>query len=141
MVSISEILKQTRTAIHIQWIHTPRRVTEEHQHRQLATVLVTKHEKNSSKFATHLTNRGHEIATITAIFKETGSNIKQGPKPNPKPNNDDQDTAPLFFHAQYHPKGPPRKGIREIYNKTLSKNRFNSFTIAFSRPKNLRDKL
>jgi hypothetical protein len=95
----------------------------------------------ASEFTTHLTKRGHNITTIAAISEEAGSNIERGPTPYRKPTRNDMDTTPLFFHTQYHPKGIPWKAIREIYNKTLAKNGFDSFTIAFSGPKNLRDKL
>jgi hypothetical protein len=48
----------------------------------------------------------------------------------------------LFLHAEFHPRGNPRRMIRQLYNHTLAKTKlFDDFIVAYHQPKNLRDLL
>jgi hypothetical protein len=90
----------------------------------------------------HLYNRGHDIATIVSLFKEAAELIENKQSltgiEKPKSNNKHR----LFLHAEFHPRGIPRRTIRQLYNRTLAKTKlFDDFIVAYRRPKNLRDLL
>jgi hypothetical protein len=43
----------------------------------------------------------------------------------------------LFLHAEFRPRGIPRRTIRQLYNRTLAKTKlFDDFIVAYHRPKN-----
>ena len=103
-----------------------------------------------------LLNRGHKYETLEPVFHsavehiEIMANTHFKPTPSPTlPSNN-----PLFLHLPYHPKDISRKRLRDIYDATCqstlscihndetdSDMKIDRLTIAYSRPKNLRDLL
>jgi hypothetical protein len=104
----------------------------------------------TKSFGIHLYNRGHDIATIVSLFKEaayliehkqslTGTTTCQS---NTIHSAHTIEQHRLFLHAEFHPRGIPRRTIRQLYNRTLAKTKqFDNFIVAYHRPKNLRDLL
>ena len=103
-----------------------------------------------------LLNRGHKYETLEPVFQsavkciETMANSHFKPTPSPLlPSKN-----PLFLHLPYHPKDISRKRLRDIYDGTCQSTlscihndetdgdlKIDRLTIAYSRPKNLRDLL
>ena len=111
-----------------------------------------------------LTNRGYEDKLITPIFNEAAHKIHT--KINTKLYSNtkkDKETLQsgnrIFFHLEYHKRDVSRQNIRDAYESTCeslndkghsfkchptpddTNTMINRATIAYSRPKNLRDKL
>ena len=99
---------------------------------------------------------------ITPIFTEVLNKFKRNTPVATSPNFN-EDPSPtnhkgqLFFHIPYHPRDISRKSIREAYESSFHNNivdlrnfkndeteatlRISQFTVAYSRPRNLRDLL
>jgi hypothetical protein len=100
-------------------------------------------------FAERLIERGHPAHTIETLFMEAAKRFDETakhPPTIPAVDNADSllnpDPAQYYFHLEYHPRGIPRKEIRTLFNNTVGKLLpTHKFTIAYSRPKNLRDAL
>jgi hypothetical protein len=95
----------------------------------------------------HLYNRVHDIATIVSLFKEAAELIEHKHSLTGMATSNSNNIHPtraikLFLHAEFHPRGIPRRTIRQLYNRTLAKTKlFDDFIVAYRRPKNLRDLL
>ena len=114
--------------------------------------------------------RGHQHHVIKEIFKDTLHKLqthrqtptrRQLPREITIDHTDPYQSWRVFFHLQYHPRGLPRRLIKETYSKCCTTNnpmnkhgfdkienedtggtmRITQFTTAYSRPKNLRDVL
>ena len=102
-----------------------------------------------------LLNRGHKYETLEPVFQSAVKNIELKAnshfKPTPPPL---LQSKPLFLHLPYHPKDISRKRLRDIYDATCQSSlscihndetdgdlKIDRLTIAYSRPKNLRDLL
>ena len=114
--------------------------------------------------------RGHSYQTLKTIFKDSLRKIKTTPQNTSKKRklqqqqitkDDPYQSSRVFFHLKYHPRGLPRRQIQQTYmnccttnnpdNETGFDNMVNpdtdgkmkikQFTIAYSRPKNIRDLL
>ena len=94
----------------------------------------------AKSFARHLIDRGHDSNHIKTLFLEAAHKLD-----NPRPRRitkPDTKIDQLFFHQQYHPQGLPKSLIRSAYKRFLGTHSgFKRLTIAYSRPKNLRDAL
>jgi hypothetical protein len=113
----------------------------------------TKHEDYISMvqaFGNHLTNRDNDITTIITHLKDAANHItKKESKRSITEREAANDTTAthedrqrLFLHAEFHPKGIPRRTIRQLYNRTLIKTQlFDEFIVAYHRPHNLRNLL
>ena len=88
--------------------------------------------------------RGWSKSYIKELILSSDQRIRN-PKPTPTeaPLSNKEE---LYFHMEFHPADIPKHQVRTIYNQTcgdvLSKRLgIKKFTIAYSRPKNIRDKL
>jgi hypothetical protein len=91
-----------------------------------------------SKFIVRLTERGHNINTLTPILQDAATIIDKKPIITPQAANDNT----LFIHWVYHPHGIQRQEIRRIYDETLKPFlSYDNMQVAISRPNNLRDLL
>jgi hypothetical protein len=98
--------------------------------------------KVSTHFAERLIARGHNKTLVRDLFMEAASDLDQAHRHNRRQCHDAEPSNTLFFHQEYHPRGVPRRAIREAYRRILDGHvGFNRFIIAYSRPKNLRDAL
>ena len=107
-----------------------------------------------------LLNRGYDNSTITPIFNEAALKIAAKFTTKPKKKSELlQSGNRIFFHLQYHQRDISRQYIRDAYENICesSNEKGHSFlshptpdgtnmmikklTIAYSRPKNLRDEL
>ena len=112
--------------------------------------------------------RGHNRETLHPLFLETATAIDERKKKMQtivnnkikKKDKDELNNEQLFFHQPFHPRGISRRFIQETYKSTCESNNedgenFNELTneetgetmmikkltVAYSRPKNLRDLL
>ena len=102
-----------------------------------------------------LLNRGHKYETLEPVFQSAVKNIEVKAnshfRPTPPPL---LQSSPLFLHLPYHPKDISRKRLRDIYDATCQSSlscihndetdgdlKIDRLTIAYSRPKHLRDLL
>ena len=100
-------------------------------------------------FAERLIERGHPAHTIETLFMEAAKRFDETakhPTTTPVVANANSlinpDPAQYYFHLEYHPRGIPRQEIRNLFDNTVGKHLPPyKFTIAYSRPKNLRDAL
>ena len=128
-------------------------------------------ELNVRKLFERLLARGYKKETLTEVFQEVASKLDAKPTAEPKskcpprknnpqstPAHTDNDSR-LFFHLPYHPRGVSRRFIQQSYKNTCEKvdelgesfcemvtesgchMRITKLTVAYSRPKNLRDVL
>jgi hypothetical protein len=104
----------------------------------------------TKSFGIHLYNSGHNIANIVSLFKEAAKLIEHKQsltgmatcQSNTIHSAHTIEKQRLFLHAEFHPRGIPRRTIRQLYNRTLAKtNLFDHFIVAYHRPINLRDLL
>ena len=116
-----------------------------------------------------LTSRGHQYSTLKEIFKTSLQKLKHKPTPSLTPknkrrkitNNNDNDnpyqSSRVFFHLQFHPRGLPRRKIKQTYidccttanpanedgfdkmtnPDTDGEMSITQFTVTYSRPKNI----
>lgn len=128
-------------------------------------LLSTYHKQNSNQsdflrmtklLLQRLLRRGHKLPTLETIFQNAISKIEHDAN-NPFSNvqttpQTQPHTDRLFFHLPYHPRDISRQKIRNIYedecaptlqclhnDETDGNMRITNFTIAYSRPTNLRD--
>ena len=103
-----------------------------------------------------LLNRGHKFESLEPIFKASVASIEQKEAEhfNTETTSPSSTSNRLFMHIPYHPKDISRKHIRDVYDGTCKKAlqcihndetdgklKIDNFTIAYSRPSNLRDLL
>ena len=92
------------------------------------------------EFAEHLVNRGHSYELVAKIFRDAAAAFDSANIKTNQPSTDDGNS--LFYHAEYHPRGVPRRDIRAAYNATLAgHDNFKRLVVAYRRPRNLRDAL
>ena len=102
-------------------------------------------------FFHHLLQRGYTTKTLAPIFEEVASKLDRKSQPSALQRLANRDTlAPppteprLFFHWEQHPRGIPRKAIRQLYHTHLAPVlaqpplNISQFTIAMHNPPNLR---
>jgi hypothetical protein len=98
--------------------------------------------KVTQQFASHLIARGHNSSIISKLFLEAAGKIDQSQRSSRHHTAKATTASSLFFHVQFHPRGLSRTTIRKAYAKFCEGHTtFNRFTIAYSRPPNLRDAL
>ena len=108
-----------------------------------------------------LHDRGHDYKNLKQLFKEILQKLNNQPikqhthDTNKSKTNTIQDNN-LYLHLQYHPRGLSRRTIQATYAQTCTPNeedtfknlpkphtdktmKINKLTVAYSRPKNLRD--
>ena len=109
------------------------------------------------KFFRRLLWRGYNLKELTTSFQEASAYLegkhnsrrifvsaatkrkRKNKEPEAKDNDDNTD---LYYHAEYHPRGVPRRDIQQAYTDTLRKTGlFKRQIVAFSRPKNIGDLL
>jgi hypothetical protein len=104
----------------------------------------------TQSFGIHLYNRGHDIPTIVSMFKEAVELIEYKKsltgmttcQTNYIHSAHTTEQHRLFLHAEFHPRGIPRRMIRQLYNRTIAKTKlFDDFIVAYHQPKNLRELL
>jgi hypothetical protein len=104
--------------------------------------------------ARRLIVRGYTLEYLLPFFQAAEARLtnllRTGPRRNPDVSNagpgttkNAEQTKPLFFHLQFHPRGIQRKQIREAYNDTLAPllESERRLIVAVSRPRNLRDRV
>ena len=96
-------------------------------------------------FVHHLERRGHSRETLLPLFQEAAQHLDLQRSKSPvrrtattKQPRKKED--PLFLHLEYHPHGPSRAAIQNIYNDTLKgHDGFGRMIIAYrSAPEHLR---
>jgi hypothetical protein len=100
-------------------------------------------------FAERIIERGHDANIIATLFTEAAQRFdKEARQPPattleaPAESLHNHEPAQYYLHLEYHPHGVTRKEIRTLFNKTVGTLLPpHKFTIAYSRPKNLRDAL
>ena len=107
-------------------------------------------------FAAQLLKRGYSKQQITESFNDASkylrskhgdrkiylskATLERRARTSSKPQDNLNNT--IIYHAEFHPRGVPRKRIQQIYGDTIQKTGlFDRQIVAFSRPKNLRDLL
>jgi hypothetical protein len=99
-------------------------------------------------FYRKLLERGHNATHLADLFMSAAtkfdaeSNMSPAQLAETKSTDTADPSDTLFLHLEYHPRGIPRRVIRDLYTETLGPHSgFNRMVVAFSRPKNLRDAL
>jgi hypothetical protein len=89
-----------------------------------------------------LRDRGWEKQQLYELFIDAVNTIDKGMINNNKHIQEDETS---FIHCQYHPDGITRRELQRTFESTCSKlqqqMKINKLTVAFSRPKNIRDHL
>ena len=105
------------------------------------------------KFYNRLCNCGHDPQSIKEHILQEVDKIQQKDlsildkyynKNLSHPKNKNKTNKKIFFHLEYHPSGVQQKHIRKIFNETcslLTEETKTQLIIAFSRPKNLQEKI
>jgi hypothetical protein len=90
------------------------------------------------KFIERLLKRGHNIHHISSLIEQAALSLDKSN--NHKDTNNINDDHVLYIHRTYHPNGPQRNDIRNLYQKILEPHLdFDKMIVAISRPLNLRD--
>ena len=90
------------------------------------------------KFIERLLQRGHNIHYISSLMEQAALSLDASS--NQKNTDDTNDDKILYIHRTYHPNGPQRNEIRNLYQKILEPHLdFDKMIVAISRPLNLRD--
>ena len=124
--------------------------------------------ENVRRLYNRLITRGYEREQLLTLFQDITAKLdsrkNQNLDHNPickstKSNGNKHGSSPLFFHLPYHPKGISRRFIQQMYKEKCEKPddlgesftelttelggrmRIPKLTVAYNRPKNLRDLL